>query len=254
MSSTILQSLAKPFTKRRPQVRPGFTVKVSERIQEGGKTRTQIFEGLVINVHNGHVETDRTFTVRKLVSGVGVEKIFSLHSPNVENIEIVKVAKVRRAKLFYLRDRQGKAARLSERFTTADEFMTAEEEVEEVVEDVAEETAEITSDDAAGDDSTASDDSTGDDKVEDTNEEKTEADDLTKVEGIGPKIAETLVAAGHSTFAAVAKLDSETIQTLIADVQGSHPSDTWPKQAQMAADGKWDELKKSQDELDGGKE
>ena len=119
MSSTILQSLAKPFTKRRPQVRPGFTVKVSERIQEGGKTRTQIFEGLVINVHNGHVETDRTFTVRKLVSGVGVEKIFSLHSPNVENIEIVKVAKVRRAKLFYLRDRQGKAARLSERFTTS---------------------------------------------------------------------------------------------------------------------------------------
>jgi large subunit ribosomal protein L21 len=79
------------------------------------------------------------------------------------------------------------------------------------------------------------------------------ADDLTKVEGIGPKIAETLVAAGHSTFAAVAKLKSEKIQEIIADVRGSHVSDTWPKQAQMAADGKWDELKTWQDEMDGGK-
>lgn len=81
----------------------------------------------------------------------------------------------------------------------------------------------------------------------------TEADDLTKVEGIGPKIAETLTAAGVATFAELAKTDSEKIQEIIADVRGSHPSDTWSKQAEMAAEGKWDELKAWQDEMDGGK-
>jgi len=78
-------------------------------------------------------------------------------------------------------------------------------------------------------------------------------DDLTKVEGIGPKIAETLTAAGVDTFAKLAKTDSDKIQEMIADVRGNHDSGTWPKQAAMAADGKWDELKKWQDEMDGGK-
>ena len=79
------------------------------------------------------------------------------------------------------------------------------------------------------------------------------ADDLKKVEGIGPKIAETLVEAGISTFAQLAKTDAAKISEIIADVRGNHVTDTWPAQAQMAADGKWDELKKWQDELDGGK-
>ncbi|SEK88328.1 LSU ribosomal protein L21P [Maribacter orientalis] len=77
-------------------------------------------------------------------------------------------------------------------------------------------------------------------------------DDLKKVEGIGPKIAETLNAAGISTFAELAKTDSVKISEIIADVRGNHVTDTWPKQAQLAADGKWDELQKWQDELDGG--
>jgi len=79
------------------------------------------------------------------------------------------------------------------------------------------------------------------------------ADDLKKVEGIGPKIAETLVAAGVATFAELAKTDAAKISEIIADVRGNHVTDTWPAQAQLAADGKWDELKKWQDELDGGK-
>ena len=79
------------------------------------------------------------------------------------------------------------------------------------------------------------------------------ADDLKKVEGIGPKIAETLVAAGITTFADLAKTDAAKISEIIADVRGNHVTDTWPAQAQLAADGKWDELKKWQDELDGGK-
>ncbi|MFH6603356.1 50S ribosomal protein L21 [Maribacter algicola] len=79
------------------------------------------------------------------------------------------------------------------------------------------------------------------------------ADDLKKIEGIGPKIAETLIAAGIATFADLSKTNPAEISEIIADVRGNHVTDTWPKQAKLAADGKWDELKKWQDELDGGK-
>ena len=81
----------------------------------------------------------------------------------------------------------------------------------------------------------------------------TKADDLKKIEGIGPKIAETLVAAGVATYADLAKTTPEKISEIIAEVRGNHVPDTWPQQAKLAADGKWDELKKWQDELDGGK-
>ena len=79
------------------------------------------------------------------------------------------------------------------------------------------------------------------------------ADDLKKVEGIGPKIASTLVEAGIATFSDLAKATPEAISEIIAGVRGNHVTDTWPAQAQLAADGKWDELQKWQDELDGGK-
>ncbi len=82
---------------------------------------------------------------------------------------------------------------------------------------------------------------------------KAKEDDLKKVEGIGPKIAETLIAAGISTFAELAKAKPAKISEIIADVRGNHVTDTWPAQAKLAAEGKWDELKKWQDELDGGK-
>lgn len=79
------------------------------------------------------------------------------------------------------------------------------------------------------------------------------ADDLKKVEGIGPKIAETLAAAGITTFAELANTDAAKISEIIAEVRGNHVTDTWPAQAKLAAEGKWDELKKWQDELNGGK-
>ena len=120
--TSILHQQAATYKKPRPEVRPGYTVRIHERIQEGNKERIQIFEGLVISVHKGLTPTDSTFTVRRIASGVGVEKVFPLHSPKIEKIEVKKVAKVRRAKLFFLRGRRGKAARLSERFTTAEEF------------------------------------------------------------------------------------------------------------------------------------
>jgi large subunit ribosomal protein L19 len=92
---------------------PGDTVKVHVKIKEGDKERTQIFEGVVIQKRGKGVS--QTFTVRKLSSGVGVERVFPLHSPFVSNVELLKEGKVRRAKLFYLRKMKGKAAKIEER-------------------------------------------------------------------------------------------------------------------------------------------
>ncbi|MCR4792462.1 MAG: 50S ribosomal protein L19 [Lachnospiraceae bacterium] len=95
-----------------PEFNVGDTVKVHGRIVEGEKSRIQIFEGTVIKRQNG--SNRETFTVRKISNGVGVEKTWPLHSPNVEKIEVVRKGKVRRAKLYYLRDRVGKAAKVKE--------------------------------------------------------------------------------------------------------------------------------------------
>ena len=122
MPHQVLHSQAKNYLRSVPDIQPGYTVRVHERIQEGEKTRVQVFEGIVIGVHKGHVQTDRSFTVRKVVSGIGVEKVFALHSPNLEKIEVKKVAKVRRARLNFLRGRTGKSARMIERFTNEGEF------------------------------------------------------------------------------------------------------------------------------------
>ncbi len=125
MTGIVLQHQAQKMVLSRPDVQPGYTVRVHAKLQLGDKERIQIFEGLVIGVHRGHSPTDCSFTVRKVVSGIGVERVFPLHSPNVEKIEIKKIAKVRRAKLNFLRGRSGKSAKLSERFTNANEFANA---------------------------------------------------------------------------------------------------------------------------------
>ena len=95
-----------------PSFNVGDTVKVSAKIKEGNRERIQVFEGTVIKRQNGGVR--ETFTVRKNSNGIGVEKTWPLHSPAVENIEVVRRGKVRRAKLNYLRDRVGKAAKVKE--------------------------------------------------------------------------------------------------------------------------------------------
>lgn len=94
-----------------PGIRPGDTVQVYQKIKEGEKERIQVFEGLVIARKHGK-EAGATITVRKVISGIGVERIFPLHSPTIEKIKILKREKVRRAKLYYLRKAKGKKAKL----------------------------------------------------------------------------------------------------------------------------------------------
>ncbi len=96
-----------------PQFEIGDSVKVYVRIKEGEKTRTQMFDGTVIAKHGGGIS--ETFTVRRVSYGVGVEKTFPIHSPNVEKVEVYRNGKVRRAKLYYLRGRVGKAAKVKEK-------------------------------------------------------------------------------------------------------------------------------------------
>lgn len=125
MSDSSMLAQASQFLTLRPEIQPGFTIRVHQKVQEGDKERIQVYEGLVIGVHSGHTPTDRSITVRRIASGVGVEKIFPVHSPSIVKIEVKKVAKVRRAKLNFLRGRRGKSARISERFTNSDEFAIA---------------------------------------------------------------------------------------------------------------------------------
>ena len=104
--------------KEAPQVRIGDTVRAHIRIVEGEKERIQVFEGLVIRLHGGGVR--ETMTLRKVSFGVGVERFLPLHSPRLEKAEVIRRAKVRQAKLYYLRDLRGKAARLKELKTKVD--------------------------------------------------------------------------------------------------------------------------------------
>ena len=119
-----------------PALRVGDTVKVHQRIKEGNRERIQVFEGIIIKKQGGGVNA--TFTVRRISYGVGVEKTFMVHSPMVEKVELVRVGKARRAKLYYLRDRIGKAAKTKEKIGARIEnveITVKEDLVEEVVEE-----------------------------------------------------------------------------------------------------------------------
>ena len=110
----ILKSIEHEQLKNKiPELRVGNTVRVHVRIKEGNKERIQVFEGIIIKKQGGGVNA--TFTVRRISYGVGVEKTFLVHSPMIEKVELVRVGKARRAKLYYLRDRVGKAAKTKEK-------------------------------------------------------------------------------------------------------------------------------------------
>ena len=96
-----------------PRIAPGDTVKVHVKVKEGEKERIQVYQGVVIGIRGGGMRT--SFTVRKISVGVGVERIFPLHSPSIDHLEVLRSGKVRRAKLYFLREKLGKAGRLKER-------------------------------------------------------------------------------------------------------------------------------------------
>ena len=109
--STLLEKFKKEQEKNIPDIRPGDTLKIHQKIKEGEKERIQIFEGIVIARKHG-TGISATITVRKIVDGVGVERIYPMNSPSIEKIEVVRHGKVRRSKLYYLRTAKGKKARL----------------------------------------------------------------------------------------------------------------------------------------------
>ena len=108
---TLLEKFDKDQLKSLPELRPGDTIKVRQKIKEGNKERIQVFEGVILAKKHGK-GISATITVRKVVDWVGVERVFPIHSPSIDNIEVVKHGRVRRAKLYYLREAKGKKAKL----------------------------------------------------------------------------------------------------------------------------------------------
>lgn len=139
--SKLLDQFNKSQLKDLPDIKPGDTIKVHQKIKEGDKDRIQIFEGIVIARKHGK-GINATITVRKVVEGVGVERIFPIHSPAIDKIEVIKRVKARRAKLYYLRTAKGTKARLKKKdFAAAIAAEPAKAEAETPVEAKAEEAA-----------------------------------------------------------------------------------------------------------------
>ena len=107
-----IETIERTQLTERPRIKSGDTVRVHVKVREGDKERIQVFEGVVIGLHRGGARA--SFTVRKVSFGQGVERIFPLHSPIIQRVEVVRSARVRRAKLYFLRDLKGKAARMRE--------------------------------------------------------------------------------------------------------------------------------------------
>ena len=114
MQTKVVQAIYTDIRNDLPKFRSGDTISVGYRVIEGSRSRIQSFDGVVIKISSGH-GLDKTFTVRKISGGIGVERIFPFHSPNIESIRVLKEGKVRRAKLYYLRSRKGKATRIREK-------------------------------------------------------------------------------------------------------------------------------------------
>ncbi|MCA9382823.1 50S ribosomal protein L19 [Candidatus Dojkabacteria bacterium] len=136
MNTELLTKIEKPFMKKAPKFQVGDTVAVYTIVREGSdKKRIQIFKGLVIAIKGSG--TRKMFTVRKISAGIGVEKIFPLNSPNIEKIEVLRAGKVRRSKIYYMRDRIGKQAmKVDEGSRNLEDAMVDDEQVEEEVAEV----------------------------------------------------------------------------------------------------------------------
>ncbi len=142
-----MEEILKKYTKKNiPDIQTGDTVKIHVKVKEGSKERVQIFEGLVIATKHGK-SLDGTFTVRKESFGIGVERVFSLHSPKIVKVERVKQSKVRRSKLYFMRELTGKYARLKD--LNHDNKVWEEKDAEEELAKIAEEKAQKAAEEAA---------------------------------------------------------------------------------------------------------
>lgn len=139
MTNLKLQELQRKNLKKMPDLKSGMTIRVHQKIKEGEKERIQVFEGLIIKVSGGD-GLNKTITVRKMVEGIGVEKIFPIYSPTIAKIEIKKKSQIRRAKLYYMRGRSGKSARLKGKFVSKEQEKM-EKEVESSAAELAEQVA-----------------------------------------------------------------------------------------------------------------
>jgi len=165
-----------------PDLRVGDTVKVHARVKEGNRERIQVFEGIIIKKQGGGV--NETFTVRRISYGVGVEKTFLVHSPNVEKVEVTRVGKARRAKLYYLRDRVGKAAKTKEKIGARIETkeIIVKEEVVPGEADVVEEVTEVVPETVEAPVEEVKAETKAEEKIETKAEEKAEVKEEKKVE------------------------------------------------------------------------
>ena len=149
------QLLKKPANPRIPRFSAGDTVRVNFRIREGERERIQVFQGVVIRLQNGKGPA-ASFTVRRITAGIGIERVFPLHSPLVESLEVTRYGSVRRAKLYYLRGLQGRAARIKElnpvqRRKAQEEAAAAEAELSEQIAAAVAETEELEVEEPVGD-------------------------------------------------------------------------------------------------------
>jgi large subunit ribosomal protein L19 len=193
-----------------PEFQPGDTLRVNVRIVEGQRTRVQAYEGVCIA--RGGNGINESFTVRKISYGEGVERVFPVHSPNIESIEVKRRGKVRRAKLYYLRERRGKAARIAERVDTRPGAKggkgAAKQEAARKTGAPAELTALFT-------------------------KPKGEPDDLTRINGVGEVLVEKLHKLGITKFEQIANFSDEEIAKIdeVLDFKGRIEREDWIGQA-----------------------
>lgn len=302
MNKLIQEFEAAQLKRDLPKFGPGDTVVVNVKVKEGARERIQAYEGVVIAKRNRGLHS--AFTVRKNSYGTGVERVFQTHSPQIASIEVKRFGDVRAAKLYYLRELEGRKARIREDLDARNQAnkeakeaaLKAAEEARIAAEEKAkaEEEARIAAEAQAKADAEAKAKEEAEAKAAEEAKSKEEADvkaaadaeaekkeeaapaasgfdadaakavygkkikqdDLTFVEGIGPKIAELFQNEGVSTWAALGECSVDRCNEVLAtggDKFKMHSPDTWPKQAKLAAEGKWEELKKWQDELDGGR-
>ena len=129
MNPKVKEIISKNLKKDLPNIRVGDTVIVTVKIKEGTKERSQNYEGTIIKIKGSNV--NKTFTVRRVFQSVGVERVFFINSPKIEKVKIIKSGDVRRAKLYYLRERTGKASKLKQKITTAEEGGLPKEQIPE---------------------------------------------------------------------------------------------------------------------------